>query len=252
MKKILILVFLSMIFIGGGNLLQAQDSVPKLPDGYKRNTIKWNLTPFLIWSKKNINLSYERILSPHRSFSVNAGYFELPYTGVYDSLNITNERQKGGFTLSGDYRCYFKKRNKNYTPDGLFWGIFGSFHHFQFQNDITVVNSETVQGDLTLDGRLNIVSAGVELGYQFVIRERFIIDFVFLGPALTVYNTRMTLDGSLTVDGQEEYLKSIYDLLSARYPGFDELVSTGERDTNGFSTSIGFGLRYLIQFGYRF
>ncbi len=46
----------------------------------KRNVLKWNLTP-MIWSIKNVNLSYERVTSSHGSFSVNAGYFILPLLG---------------------------------------------------------------------------------------------------------------------------------------------------------------------------
>jgi hypothetical protein len=210
------------------------------------------VTPFLIWGTSNINLSYERVLSPYRSFSVNAGYFALPSTGVYDSLNIKNERQKGGFTVSGDYRFYFNKRNKRFAPDGLYWGIYGSYHHYQFQNVVTFLESDVLTGDFILDGRLNLLSAGVELGYQFVIKERLTIDLVFLGPSLSAYNTKLALDTNLDFDEENEYLQAIYDLLIAKYPWADELVETGERNDNGFKTSFGFGLRYLIQIGYRF
>jgi len=97
---------------------------------YKKNVIKWNLTPFLLWSYKNINIGYERVVSPYRSFSVNAGYFELPQfsKNLLDSLEIENSTDRSGYTISGDYRFYFKKRNKRMAPDGLYWGPYGSFH----------------------------------------------------------------------------------------------------------------------------
>jgi hypothetical protein len=75
--------------------------------------------PFPVLDQKNINISYERILSPYRFFSVNAGYFELPAAGLFDSLYLTNTSNKGG--VSGDYRFYFQKRNKHFAPDGLYW-----------------------------------------------------------------------------------------------------------------------------------
>ena len=251
-KPILLIILFIFILSSFSNNLFSQDSTLTLPEKYRRNVIKWNATPFLIWSKRNINFSYERILSPHRSFSVNLGYFELPSTGIYDSLNITNTSKKSGFTISGDYRYYFKNRNKNFAPDGLFWGVYSSYHHYQFSNDIEVINSPTVQGNLLLKGKLDILSLGVELGYQFVIKERFTIDLIFMGPSLSMYKTNLTLDGNLTVDGQEEYLKAIYDLMVTKYPFFEELVTTGETESKGAKTSFGFGLRYLIQFGYRF
>ena len=102
----------------------------EFPDSvrYKKNVIRWNITPFLLWSSKNINIGYERVTKPYRSFSINAGYFELPQftKQLFDSLQIKNTSNRGGFTVSGDYRMYFKKRNRRMAPDGLYWGIYGS------------------------------------------------------------------------------------------------------------------------------
>ena len=111
--KRLILLFAIIFTLSMPSKIFAQKK-DSLPNDYKRNVIKWNLTPFLLWSKRNINFSYERVLKPNRSFSVNAGYFELPSTGIYDSLNIENTKKKTGFTISGDYRFYFKNRNTVY------------------------------------------------------------------------------------------------------------------------------------------
>lgn len=249
MKKTFYILILLTILTGRNAF--AQDSAVLAPD-YKRNIIKWNLTPFLLWSYSNINLSYEKILSPYKSFSVNAGYFVLPTTGIYDSLNITSDNKKFGFTLSGDYRWYFKKRNKNFAPDGLYWGAYGSYHYYQFENDITVINSDLAQGSVTLDGKLNIISAGVELGYQFAVGKRWTFDLVFLGPSIAVYSGKLSLDGNLTVEEESEYLQAIYDILVGRFPGLKTLIAEGKFSPSGVSTNIGYGMRYLIQIGYRF
>lgn len=221
------------------------------PD-YKRNVIKWNLTPFLLWSKRNINISYERVLKPNRTFSVNVGYFVLPYTGIYDSLNIQPARKNAGFTVSGDYRYYFKKRNKNHAPDGLYWGPYGSFHYTQFENDILVFDADVAKGTLKLDANISILSAGVQLGYQFVVKERFTIDLIFLGPSLSIYSGKIGLGGDLDVDENNEYYKAIRDALISKFPFLDELVAEGEFSQSGFATNLGFGMRYMIQIGYRF
>lgn len=221
----------------------------------KKNVIKWNLTPFLLWSKKNINISYERVLKPYRSFSVNVGYFELPSLikiGTLDSLEIKGSSKKWGFSVSGDYRFYFKKRNKQWAPDGLYWGVYGSYHHYQFENSMRFIDDPSITGDLSFQGHLNIISVGVELGYQFIIKERLAIDLIFLGPALSIYNTRMKLDGNIDVDEEDEYLQAIYDILSGTIPGFDELVGEGSVDKNGVNNSLGPSLRFMIQIGYRF
>ncbi|MEJ2593959.1 MAG: DUF3575 domain-containing protein [bacterium] len=232
---------------------QVENDFPDSVD-YKKNVIRWNLTPFLLWSNKNINLGYERVLKPYRSFSVNAGYFELPRfaKSLFDSLQIKNTSKRAGLTVSGDYRMYFKKRNRKTAPDGLYWGVYGSYHFTKFENDISVIESQTISGDLLFGARLNLLSAGVELGYQFIIKERLSIDLVFMGPSITFYATELSLGGKIETDKEDEYLQAIYDVLKGTIPGFDELVNDGKVTTSGANLSLGLGLRYLIQIGYRF
>jgi hypothetical protein len=253
MKKT-ILVICATVFLLTFENIQAQYTADTLPANYKRNIIKWNITPFMLWSYRNINFSYERILTPKRSFSVNAGYFELPSSGIYDSLNIKSANKKFGYSVSGDYRFYMNKRNINPAPDGIYWGVFGSFHRYQFTNDIEVINSPTIEGGLILDGKLNILSLGAELGYQFVIKKRLTIDLIFMGPSLSMYNYKLGLESKLTPgeDIDEEYLQGVQDALYGLFPGLEKLVDKQLIDENGVSTSIGFGLRYMVQIGYRF
>ena len=116
---------------------------------------------------KNINISYERVTSNYRSFSVNAGYFVLPTISLADSFDIEKNKKNWGFSISGDKRYYFKKRNTGFAPDGLYWGIYGSVHYYEFESSFNIVNSTIAKGNLILDGNIGIVSAGVELGYQF-------------------------------------------------------------------------------------
>ena len=93
--------------------------------------------------------------------------------GLYDSLNIQRSGQKWGFSVSGDYRFYFKKRNKNMAPDGLYWGAYAAYQYYTFENTIQVFEGPAASGELTLGAKLNIFSAGVELGYQFIIKKDF-------------------------------------------------------------------------------
>ena len=247
MKKIIIVILL----IYAGTMVQAQNDTV-LPNNYLRNSIKWNLTPFLVWSLKDINISYERVLSPYKSFSVNAGYFELPSTSIYDSLHIAATRKKWGFTVSGDYRFYAKKRNKNFAPDGLFWGAYSSFHYTTFENDILVFKTDGAQGNINLHAQLAIVSAGVELGYQFVFDKHLSVDIVFAAPALSVYAGDLKLTGDLDVDENDEYLKAIRDMLLSFFPFLGNMSSDGIVSVSGTKLSLGMGARYLVQIGYRF
>ena len=255
MKKLLLVILTGILLVSMEPII-AQKGY-EFPDDsvkYKKNVIRWNLTPFLIWDKRNINIGYERVVKPYRSFSVNAGYFVLPslVEGLFDSLNIERSGQKWGFSVSGDYRFYFKKRNKRMAPDGLFWGVYGSYHHYEFENTITVLDSDVADGTLTLGANVNIMSAGVELGYQFIIKERLSIDLVFMGPSLSMYANKFVLGGNLDVDEEDEYLQAVYDILKNSIPGFEQLTQDKELKTGGANFSMGFGMRYLIQIGYRF
>ena len=246
----IIIIFSSGLFAQNESIVSINDSI--FAPNYKRNTIKWNMTPFFLWSMKNINISYERVLKPYRSFSVNAGYFELPTMGFYDSLNITHSSSRGGFSISGDYRFYFKKRNRNHAPDGLYWGPYGSFHYTQIGNDIEVFEGDLAKGTLQTNADIAIFGAGVELGYQFVIKDRLTIDLIFMGPSFSVYSGKITLSGDLEIDDESEYLKAVRDILVRKFPFLPELVAEGKFSDSGFSTGMGFGMRYMIQVGYRF
>lgn len=257
MKKLIIALLVGfLIYLSQPLLGQKGYSFPDSVK-YKKNVIKWNLTPFLLFSYKNINIGYERVVSPYQSFSVNAGYFELPQysANLLDSLNIENSTDRSGYTVSADYRFYFKKRNKHMAPDGLYWGPYGSFHHTQFDNKIVLLDQDPAVNAL-FGTKINILSAGIELGYQFIIKERLSIDLIFMGPSLSMYNFNMTLgaegDGNIEVDPDDEYLQAIYDILVAKVPGFEKLFKEGEVTTSGSNVSMGMGLRYVVQIGYRF
>ena len=162
MKKTLPLLLMALSF----SFLRPADAQKgySFPDSvkYKKNVIRWNITPFLLWSKKNINLGYERVVSPYRSFSVNAGYFELPQfsKNLLDSLEIKNSTDRKGLAIAADYRFYFKKRNKKMAPDGLYWGPYASYHHSQFNNKITLLNQDPSVNAL-FGAKVNILAAGV-------------------------------------------------------------------------------------------
>ncbi len=261
MKKTLLI--LSIFFLGINCSGYSQEVEPshdqtdkKVKDttykSLRRNVIKWNLTP-MIWNTKNINLSYERVTSNHGSFSVNTGYFVLPLGGgsLADSFNIAKTNKNFGFSISGDKRWYFKKRNKGFAPDGLYWGVFGSVHYYEFESRFTVFNPEYAKGNLVLNGNIGIISAGVELGYQFVLKNNLTIDLIFMGPALSTYSGKLGISGDLEVK-ESEYIKAIYDVIVTKFPGAKELFSEKSLKESGAVFNLGPGLRYMVQIGYRF
>ncbi len=243
---------LGLLLLGPGPALLAQSDSSLFAPKYKRNVIKWNMTPYILWSSRDINISYERVLKPYRSFSLNAGYFELPVSGIFSDTLFMVSSYKGGGTLSGDYRFYFKNRNRRFAPDGLYWAPYGSVHYTYFGSDVQILDNGVVNGNFSTNVDISIFSVGVEIGYQFVIKKRLTVDLVFLGPAVSFYSARILLSGKFDVDEENEYVKAIRDYLIGKYPMFDDLIQKGEIKSNGVTTSLGLGMRYLIQIGYRF
>lgn len=256
MKKI---TFILILFIMSTPAFHAKAQKGyEFPDTikYKKNVIRWNITPFLLWSTNNLNFSYERVLKPYRSVSINAGYFVLPSLTngrLLDSLNISHSKSKSGFNIAADYRFYIKKLNVGMAPAGLYWGVYGAYYYYQFESDVEFLDNDLVTATASLGGKLNIFSAGLELGYQFIIKERLSIDIIFLAPSISAYSTKLNLKSSgLDFNEQNEYLQKIYDAMAAKIPGFEQLISDGYSTDSGFDTNIGIGVRYLIQIGYRF
>ncbi|GEM_PF-2312968 len=55
--QLLLLLFLPLTLFAGKN-----DTLFKAPEPIHKNVIKLNLTPMILWSYRNVTLSYERIL----------------------------------------------------------------------------------------------------------------------------------------------------------------------------------------------
>lgn len=247
-KALFVLLFIGLFAIEG--VFAQADSTIKAD--IRRNVIKWNMTPFFIWSRKNINFSYERVIKHNHTFSINMGYFELPSLGIFGNLDLEKENYKRGLSVSGDFRFYPAKRNLKSAPDGIYFGPYASYHFTQFGSDVNVIDSQNVSGSFATDVNLSIISAGLELGYQFVFKRGFTVDLIFIGPSVSVYTGKITLDGDLSVDETNENIEKIRDALISKYPFLDDLISKGEFNDSGASTSLGFGMRYMIQVGYNF
>ena len=72
MKHILLLVAFFMFFFS------ALHSQTEWQPGQRKNVIKINPTPMLLWDVRNITLSYERLIKPNHSLSIKVGYLVFP------------------------------------------------------------------------------------------------------------------------------------------------------------------------------
>jgi hypothetical protein len=225
---------------------QEEPSIPVISP-YK-NTLKINPTPTFLLRGNNITVGYERIVKPYQSFSVHMGPGEAPGTFPrLDSAILSRTNRKWGFIAAADYRFYLGSRNKRPAPDGLYWGPYLTSYYFFNELNLSGTFAQ-VQGNIELEADIFMINAGVQLGYQFVIKDRFVVDLVLVGPGFGAYSTNVNLitDGELT----SQELREIKDALLNQFPILGSLASQLTVNNTNFSWGVGF--RYLVAIGYRF
>jgi hypothetical protein len=228
--------------------LHAQDS---LVSRVRKNIIKVDITSY--WLYRNaIVFSYERVVKPNQTFAITAGYQQFPALKgpLGDTVSVNKQTNASGLKLGAEYRFYLKKENKYNAPHGVYLGPYVSYHNYSNGRTIEVNNDGTPEtAELNTD--LNILNIGVQLGYQFVLNNRWTIDLVFVGPSLSNYSLRARLDGNYTFDPDEITNEVILALID-KYPGFEELINEGELKGTGQMNKWGYGYRYQLQVGYHF
>jgi hypothetical protein len=218
-----------------------------------KNTIRINITsPMLFGDKYNV-IGYERVVGPHQTFSVNMGRFSFPkfVDPNLDSLKLGRNSTDKGFTVAFDYRFYLRKENKNPAPRGVFIGPYYTFNSFDRTNS-WIMDTQNGSESLNTNLHLNMNMVGGQLGYQFIIKNRFAIDMIVMGPGIWFYNIRTEVTTSLSAEDQEKVLEKINEMLADKLPGHEILINTGDLQKTGSFTTQTAGFRYLVHLGFRF
>lgn len=251
-KKIGLFIFLviPLFFSVSG---QKKDTLRVIPEPVYRNVIKLNPTPMMLWDKRNVTFSYERVLSPQQSITVGAGY--LVFGSLIDDTiaNIATiiDRQKQGINLSFEYRFYMTKRNSRPIPDGLFLAPFFSLYRYQFNNSLNIINTPE-EDPAHLTGDFFAINLGGALGYQFVLWKRMTIDLIMIGPATSYYGGRLHFKGNLNLEEIKEINEDFYDKLVEKYPGVDNVLVDKTFVQKSKFDLFSVGYRYLVQIGFCF
>jgi hypothetical protein len=206
----------------------------------------------MIFGKGYLVAGYERVFRNNQSVSFNIGKFYLPkFVDIeMNSFELESGSDAHGFTFATDYRFYLKKENKYRAPRGLYLGPYYSFNNLSRDNTWTYENDPANIIETT--NKVNINLIGAQMGYQFVIKERFTIDFIFLGPGRWFYSVKTTIHTNLTSEEEEVLFEEINNMLAEKLPGSEFLIEPGEKFKNGSMTTSSSGFRYLMHLGFRF
>src|SRR5690606_3374608 len=216
----------------------------------RKNALKLDLTATL-WYSNAIGLSYERMVGANQSFAVSAGFQEFPRTSrLGQNIEVKDDRSRNGYKFGGEYRFYLKKENKHPAPRGLYIGPYFTRHSFDNERVISVDNNGVIE-EATLTSRFRIVNVGFQVGYQFIFKNRWALDLVFVGPSFSHYKYELGLGGNYTFDKEDIQNEIILDLID-RFPMLDEVISEKEATRSGRLDTWSYGYRYQIQFRYRF
>lgn len=216
----------------------------------RRNTIKLDITSY--WLYRNaIVFSYERITKPNQSFGITAGYQEFPHSSSLGSrIAVKEDDNKYGLKFGGEYRFYLAKENKYRAPHGVYIGPYFTFHQFKNERTIEVDNNGTIEQG-SLNTKFQILNIGFQLGYQFVLNNRWTLDLVFVGPSVSNYRFKAKLDDSFTFNTDDIQNEVVKDLIDT-FPMLKEVIDEKESTTSGKLDVWSYGYRYQFQVGYHF
>jgi hypothetical protein len=241
----LLLFFFLAVF--APQISKAQDSTSM---SLRRNTIKIDFTGNMIYSN-HYNLSFERVVKQNQSFVVTAGYLEFPrIVNFGENIEGRREENKGGYKIGGEYRFYLKKENKFAAPRGVYIGPYVTALGFKSDRGI-VYSGDEMPEEANLNSRLNILSIGAQLGYQFVFNDRWTLDLVLVGPSVSRYNFKTQLDGNFNFDPEDVQNEILQGLLN-KFPLLEEFLSEKELDSSGTLDTWALGYKYQFLIGYRF
>jgi hypothetical protein len=244
MKKIQLIIIFSVVVVHAACAQQTENLLQR------KNIVKLEVTSNMIY-RNAIILAYERVTKPNQSFSVTAGYQEFPkITSLGSNIKALSNVSKSGLKLGGEYRFYLAKENKYKAPRGVYIGPYVTYHDFNNERTIEVDN-DGVPEQVKLKTSFNILNVGAQLGYQFVLGNRWTIDLIFIGPSLSNYKAKLNLDGTYDFDAEDIKNEIILALID-KFPLLEEVVDEKEASTSGRLDSWSFGYRYQFLLGYHF
>jgi len=162
----------------------------------KRKVFKVNLSAAAM---KAVTVQYERVFGNHFSLALGAGYRPkalLPYAKDLESyvdfadsridyISFDNvkkaESRIGMYHVTPEMRFYFGSKG---APIGTYLSIFGKYN--DFHGDVPVFVDTDYKGvpvrlELPVDTKIQTASAGLMVGHQFRLGNRFTFDCYLIG-----------------------------------------------------------------------
>jgi hypothetical protein len=219
-----------------------------------KNSIKFNVSNMLLYDN-SYQFSYERVIKENQTVNVFVGYQEFPLITVDlgNNAHFDKNSNRNGFSVGADYRFFLGSLNKYKAPRGVYLAPFVSFFQFKTDRYIHHTNPNTgAVSNVNLSSKFNLTNVGGELGYQFVLWDRFVIDCVLFGPSITRYKFNAKLDGSIPGLEDNEVYQKVIEAIKDKFPGVDGITGDEGVEKKGVQSITAVGFRYNVSIGYRF
>ena len=238
--------------ISFGAIAQTGDTLKKAEEEFK-NSIKLNISNRFIYENA-FQIGYERMIKKNQSLNIFVGYQEFPVdlSLDLDSTELGSSSKKSGYSFGVDYRFYLAKENRYDAPHGVYLAPFINLHHFHGERVLTHVDSSGKQSSANLNTHINFISIGGQLGYQFVLAKRWVIDAVLFGPSITNYKFKAKLDNNIPGLDENEAIKEVIEALKEKLPLLNDISSEEGVSSSGTQAFWSVGFRYNISIGFRF
>ena len=240
LKKILAFLFLFSLISGPALSRELKDSI-------FRNAVKLNLAGTVF---RNVSLYYEHYLNEHWSLQMGAGYKvggDIPkFIGLGDFVVTSSSKGISGFSLTPEARYHFRNCDCN-DQTGLYIGAYGRATRFQGELEFKYWNGNEYL-DIGGAGSMQEYGIGLQLGYQFTIKKRVIIDLLFMGPRISSQRLKLELDSQFA----SEIIPRIEEEINERLDWWGMDPISIPTDANAVIDFRFANFRYAIGIGFLF
>jgi hypothetical protein len=243
---------LFLCFIVGTSFSQIADSTKvKMEQTRYQNIIKIN-TISLVFS--NLSLIYERAIIPRLSAGIGVGFKlkgKVPSLLDIDNTLITGEFEDiTGFTITPEVKYYLRACDPK-KLEGFYTGVYFRYTNYKTGADFDYMPLSGSQESYRSNIRMSEYGVGLQLGYQVLLKERFSIDFLFIGPRFASYKLGYEFDKEPSAEFLEGLAGAINEVID-RF-GFDanvDIENEGQAEANSSFSFV--NMRFGISLGYAF
>jgi hypothetical protein len=214
------------------------------------NALRWHIASV---GALNASFGYERKIAPRLSLNIGLSGLASPKVFERPALTTLSIGRFSGFAITPELRFYVRKNTT------AFKGFYAAPYFRYSAYKVPLVFSSLGMLPVVAEGKMYLrnYSAGVQLGYQWLLGRKIVVDWFFFGPKITrqIVGTKFNLnvDKQYLVESIRAY--ETYDILrtglvdkaASRIQSFDtdRVLDVKKGFTTGsIRTGLGIGIRF--------